>query len=88
MGLAFWRYLWRTPPLHRDTDGSADQDLPPPLPEELVDGRLQRPEDGSVPLRRPRRRPGRRGAVTDGRRLRRWGWNYRFARHACQRMPG
>ena len=47
MGLAFWRYLWRTLPLHRDTDGSADQDLPPPLPRELVDGRVQLPEDGS-----------------------------------------
>jgi hypothetical protein len=50
MGLAFWRYLWRTLPLHRDTDGSADQDLPPPLPRELVDGRVQPPEDGSGPL--------------------------------------
>ena len=33
MGLAFWRYLWRTMPLHRsDTDGSPDRDLPPPMP--------------------------------------------------------
>jgi hypothetical protein len=29
MGLAFWRYPWRTMPLHRtDEDGSPDQDLP------------------------------------------------------------
>jgi hypothetical protein len=57
MGLAFWRYLWRTLPLHRsDTDGSPDQDLPPPLPEELVDGRVQLPEDGSGPLFRRRYR--------------------------------
>jgi hypothetical protein len=57
MGLAFWRYLWRTMPLHRsDTDGSPDRDLPPPLPEELVDGRVQLPSDGSGPLFRRRYR--------------------------------
>jgi hypothetical protein len=57
MGLAFWRYLWRTMPLHRsDSDGSPDRDLPPPLPTELVDGRLQRLEDGSGPLFRRRYR--------------------------------
>jgi uncharacterized protein DUF1990 len=55
MGLAFWRYLWRTMPLHRtDEDGSPERDLPPPLPEELVDGRLQRLEDGAGPLFRRR----------------------------------
>jgi hypothetical protein len=57
MGLAFWRYLWRTMPLHRsDEDGSPDRDLPPPLPEGLADGRLQRPEDGAGPLFRRRYR--------------------------------
>ena len=57
MGLAFWRYLWRTMPLHRsDTDGSPDRDLPPPLPTELVDGRVQLPSDGSGPLFRRRYR--------------------------------
>jgi uncharacterized protein DUF1990 len=51
MGLAFWRYLWRTMPLHRrDGEGSPDRDLPPPLPDEFVDERLQRLEDGSGPL--------------------------------------
>jgi hypothetical protein len=51
MGLAFWRYLWRTMPLHRsDQDGSPERDLPPPLPAGLAGGRLQRPEDGSGPL--------------------------------------
>jgi hypothetical protein len=55
MGLAFWRYLWRTMPLHRtDEDGSPERDLPPPLPEELVDGRLQRLEDGAGTLFRRR----------------------------------
>jgi Domain of unknown function (DUF1990) len=57
MGLAFWRYLWRTLPLHRhDEDGSPERDLPPPLPEDLVDDRLQRLEDGSGPLLRRRYR--------------------------------
>jgi hypothetical protein len=57
MGLAFWRYLWRTMPLHRsDEDGSPDQDLPPPLPDGLVDERFQLPEDGSGPLFRRRYR--------------------------------
>jgi Domain of unknown function (DUF1990) len=57
MGLAFWRYLWRTMPLHRsDVDGSATEDLPPPLPDGLADGRLQRLEDGSGPLFRRRYR--------------------------------
>ena len=57
MGLAFWRYLWRTMPLHRrDEDGSPDEDLPPPLPGGLADGRLQRLEDGSGPLFRRRYR--------------------------------
>jgi hypothetical protein len=57
MGLAFWRYLWRTLPLHRsDEDGTPERDLPPPLPEHLVDERLQRLEDGSGPLFRRRYR--------------------------------
>ena len=57
MGLAFWRYLWRTMPLHRsDEDGSPDEDLPPPLPGGLADGRVQRLEDGSGPLFRRRYR--------------------------------
>src|SRR5215216_4935496 len=57
MGLAFWRYLWRTMPLHRsDEDGSPAEDLPPPLPGGLVDGRIQRLEDGSGPLFRRRYR--------------------------------
>jgi hypothetical protein len=51
MGLAFWRYLWRTMPLHRrDEEGSAEEDLPPPLPEAFAGERLQRLEDGSGPL--------------------------------------
>jgi Domain of unknown function (DUF1990) len=58
MGLAFWRYLWRTMPLHRrDEDGSPEHDRPPPLPEPLLaDERVQRLEDGSGPLFRRRYR--------------------------------
>jgi hypothetical protein len=57
MGLAFWRYLWRTLPLHRsDRDGSPTEDLPPPLPRHLVDERFQLLEDGSGPLFRRRYR--------------------------------
>jgi hypothetical protein len=57
MGLAFWRYLWRTLPLHRsDEDGSPEEDLPPPLPARLAGHRFQRPEDGSGPLFRRRYR--------------------------------
>ena len=57
MGLAFWRYLWRTMPLHRsDEEGSPDRDLPPPLPNGLASERLQRLEDGSGPLFRRRYR--------------------------------
>jgi hypothetical protein len=57
IGLAFWRYLWRTMPLHRsDSDGSADRDLPPPLPALAADGQLQRLEDGAGPLFRRRYR--------------------------------
>src|SRR4029453_9971245 len=55
MGLAFWRYLWRTMPLHRsDEAGSPDRDLPPPLPEGLASERRQRRGDGSGPLFRRR----------------------------------
>jgi hypothetical protein len=57
MGLAFWRYLWRTMPLHRrDEEGSPDRDLPPPLPDGFTSERLQRLEDGSGPLFRRRYR--------------------------------
>jgi Domain of unknown function (DUF1990) len=63
MGLAFWRYLWRTMPLHRsDEDGSPERDRPPPLPDGIGDGRLQRPEDGSGPLFRRRYRVRIEGA--------------------------
>jgi Domain of unknown function (DUF1990) len=62
-GLAFWRYLWRTLPLHRrDEDGSPERDLPPPLPGHLVDERFQLLEDGTGPLFRRRYRVRIEGA--------------------------
>jgi hypothetical protein len=54
MGLASWRYLWRTSPLHRvDQEGSAE-DAGPPLPDALVDQRVQPVRDGVGPLFRRR----------------------------------
>jgi hypothetical protein len=54
MGLASWRYLWRTSPLHRvDQPGTAD-DVGPPLPDSLIDERVQRIRDGVGPLFRRR----------------------------------
>jgi hypothetical protein len=54
MGLASWRYLWRTSPLHRvDQRGTAD-DVGPPLPGSLVDDCVQRLQDGVGPLFRRR----------------------------------
>jgi hypothetical protein len=70
MGLAFWRYLWRTMPLHRsDTDGSPDRDLPPPLPGDLAGDGVQRPEDGSGPLFRRRYRVRIEGGRLDAEQL-------------------
>jgi hypothetical protein len=54
MGLASWRYLWRTSPLHRvDQQGTAD-DVGPPVPDGQVDQRVQRLGDGVGPLFRRR----------------------------------
>lgn len=54
MGLASWRYLWRTSPLHRvDQRGTAD-DIGPPVPDGLVDQRVQGIRDGVGPLFRRR----------------------------------
>ena len=49
--LVTWRYLWETTPLYRGGECRGDeQDRPPPLPPERVDGRVQRAEDGCGPL--------------------------------------
>jgi hypothetical protein len=45
-----WRYLWQTTPLHRGDEAGDDSDLPPELPEELLDDAVQRVSDGTGPL--------------------------------------
>lgn len=50
LGLVSWRYLWRTVPMHRSETDGGPEDLPPPIPEDLLDERVQRPADGSGPL--------------------------------------
>lgn len=54
MALASWRYLWRTSPLHRsDAEGSAE-DGGPPVPEDLIDDRMQGVDKGVGPFFRRR----------------------------------
>jgi len=48
--LVSWRYLWAITPLHRSVEAGDVTDLPPPLPEQLVDGRSQPMESGVGPL--------------------------------------
>ncbi|MGH8903799.1 MAG: DUF1990 family protein [Egibacteraceae bacterium] len=50
IGLASWRYLWRTTPLHRNDESSPCMIAVPPLPAEVVDDRLRQPDDGVGPL--------------------------------------
>ncbi|SDO69530.1 DUF1990 domain-containing protein [Actinacidiphila guanduensis] len=50
-GLVTWRYLWETTPLHRGGECQGDEaDLPPQLPPEAVDSRVQLAQDGFGPL--------------------------------------
>jgi Domain of unknown function (DUF1990) len=57
VGLTFWRYLWRTVPLHRsEEEGDAGTDMPPPLPEGTPTEDLQPAEDGAGALFRRRYR--------------------------------
>lgn len=48
--LVSWRYLWATTPLHRSVETGDASDLPPPLPDQLVDDRSQPMECGVGPL--------------------------------------
>lgn len=50
LGLVFWRYLWRTVPMHRAEEDGGPADLPPELPVELLDDKVQRLADGTGPL--------------------------------------
>ncbi|MDQ4009667.1 MAG: DUF1990 domain-containing protein [Actinomycetota bacterium] len=48
--LVSWRYLWAITPLHRSVEAGDASDLPPPLPDQLVDDRSQPMECGVGPL--------------------------------------
>jgi uncharacterized protein (UPF0548 family) len=49
--LAFWRYMWSTTPAHRwELTGAWPEDGPPPLPDDVDIGGLQRLDDGTGPL--------------------------------------
>ncbi len=48
--LVSWRYLWATTPMHRSVEPGDATDLPPPLPDQLVDDRSQPMEQGIGPL--------------------------------------
>jgi hypothetical protein len=50
VALVSWRYLWATTPLHRSVEVGDATDLPPPLPDQLVDDRSQPLESGVGPL--------------------------------------
>lgn len=49
--LTSWSYLWRITPIYRrEIAGPLEENLPPPLPEEVPHDDVQRLEDGSGPL--------------------------------------
>ncbi|NMH97663.1 DUF1990 family protein [Pseudonocardia acidicola] len=52
VALVSWRYLWRTTPIHRAEEPGGTADLPPGLPAEHTDDRVQRVADGYGPLLR------------------------------------
>jgi len=51
VGLTFWRYLWRTVPMHRlEEEGDWATDAPPPLPDGVAREEIQAPHDGAGAL--------------------------------------
>ncbi|OZM80998.1 DUF1990 family protein [Pseudonocardia sp. MH-G8] len=56
LGLArvSWRYLWRVTAIHRSEADGAPADRPGPVPQAVLDGDVQRVEDGVGPLLRRR----------------------------------
>ncbi|WP_406311172.1 DUF1990 domain-containing protein [Streptomyces thermoviolaceus] len=71
--LVTWRYLWETTPYHRGGECRGDEtDLPPPLPSEAVDDRVQLAQDGFGPLYHRLFRVRIAGADTDPARLITW----------------
>jgi hypothetical protein len=51
VALTSWVYVWRTTPIHRrEIGGSPEEDLPPPLPQEISTQAVQRVQQGAGPL--------------------------------------
>jgi hypothetical protein len=51
VALTFWRYLWRTVPLHRtEAEGDAVRDAPPPLPDGVPHDEVQAAASGAGAL--------------------------------------
>ena len=48
--LVSWRYLWATTPLYRSVEAGGVTDVPPPIPDQLVDDRSQLMDSGVGPL--------------------------------------
>jgi len=48
--LVSWRYLWRITALHRSETEGDRSDLPPVLPDELIDARSKQLADGAGPM--------------------------------------
>jgi hypothetical protein len=46
--LVSWRYIWATTPLHRSVEVGDSSDLPPPLPDQLVDDDRSQPMECGV----------------------------------------
>ena len=45
-----WRYLWRTTPIHRSGEPGGPEDMPAPLPDDILDDRVQTASEGVGPL--------------------------------------
>jgi hypothetical protein len=51
VALTFWRYLWRTVPMHRlEEEGDWATDAPPPLPDDVSHEEVQGADDGAGAL--------------------------------------
>ncbi len=53
LGMAWtsWQYIWRILPVYRrEEEGALEEDLPPPLPDDVSQEEIQLPRDGCGPL--------------------------------------
>jgi hypothetical protein len=50
IALTSWHYMWRTTPMHRSEELGSRADLPPELPDPVLDDDVQAPVDGVGPL--------------------------------------